>query len=258
MPVSDLKWDAGLDGCQVGGISVRRIADLESLPFPVGAIFPDQTVDITRSLTDRFGPLHIDPGTLEIFLSFHSFVIRTGAHTILVDLCVGNDKIRADRPQWHMRDGPFLTHLAAVGVTPEDVDFVMCTHLHADHVGWNTKRAGGEWVPTFANAEYLFAEKEYAYWRAEYDKNPPELLLHGSFEDSVLPVVAAGQATMVAGDHRVEAGIYLEPAYGHTPGNVVVHVEDGGDHAIVCGDAIHHPVQLAHPECSTNFCFCDS
>jgi glyoxylase-like metal-dependent hydrolase (beta-lactamase superfamily II) len=255
MANTDMKWDAQLDGCHVGGISIKRIADLESYPLPAGAIFPDQNDAIIRGLTDRFGPLHIDPGSLEIFLSFHSFVIRTDAHTILVDLCLGNDKIRADRPQWHMRSGPFLGNLAAAGVTPEDVDFVMCTHLHADHVGWNTKRADGEWVPTFPKAEYLFAEKEYAYWRAEYDKNPPEPLLYGAFEDSVLPVVAAGQATMVAGDHRVEAGIYLEPAYGHTPGNVVVHVEDGGDHAIVCGDAIHHPVQLAHPEWSTNFCF---
>ena len=255
MVASDLKWDARLDGCQVGGISVRRVADLESLPFPAGAIFPDQNDEIMQRLADQFGPLHIDPGSLEILLSFHTFVIRTAAHTILVDLCCGNDKIRSNRPQWHMRNGPFLDDLTAAGVAPEEVDFVMCTHLHADHVGWNTKRAGGDWVPTFPNAEYLFAEKEYAYWQAEYDLNPPEPLLHGSFEDSVLPVVAAGQATMVDGDHPVEAGVYLEPAYGHTPGNVVVHVEDGGDHAILCGDAIHHPVQLVHPGWSTNFCF---
>ncbi|MDP6843794.1 MAG: MBL fold metallo-hydrolase [Rhodospirillales bacterium] len=252
--INRFKWDAAADGCDVGSFSIKRIADLESIPFPHDALYPDPTIDDIRGLADKFGPEHFHPESLELLLSFHSFLIRTANHTILVDLCCGNDKNRPDRPAWHMRKGPFIEDLANLGASPEDVDYVLCTHLHADHVGWNTKHVDGRWTPTFPNAQYLFAEKEYAHWQSEYDKNPPEPLLYGSFEDSVLPVVAAGQATMVAGEHLLETGIYLEPAYGHTPGSVLVHIEDGGDHGLLCGDAIHHPVQLAHPEWSTNFC----
>jgi len=253
--MADLQWNADLDGCQVGAVSVRRVAELENIPFAASDIYADQSEDIIRGLKDIFGARHIDPKSLALLLSFHSFVVRSGGRTILVDACVGNHKARPTRPAWHLRDGAFLADLAAAGVAPEDVDVVLCTHLHADHVGWNTKLENGAWKPTFPNAEYLFAEKEYAHWKQQFDANPTEPLNYGSFEDSVLPVVAAGQATMVAGDHRVESGIYLEPAYGHTPGNVLVHLEGGGDHAILSGDVIHHLVQLAHPDWSTNFCF---
>jgi glyoxylase-like metal-dependent hydrolase (beta-lactamase superfamily II) len=180
--------------------------------------------------------------------------VRTGRYTILVDSCIGNDKDRPTRPKWHRRQGDFLTQLAAAGVTPDDVDFVMCTHLHADHVGWNTRLVNGAWVPTFPKAQYLIAEPEYAHWKRQHDSNPPEPVLHGSFADSVLPVVQAGQAVMVRMDHEVEAGLHLEPAVGHTPGNVVIHVQNEGRHAVLLGDVLHHPVQLAYPEWSTRFC----
>ncbi len=238
----------------IGQFTIDRLAELEDVPMPPNNMFPDATEAVLRAEQPRLGPRHID-ASLTLLLSFNSFVVRTGKHTILVDACIGNDKERVERPHWHRRKGPFLDHLAGLGVAPEQVDFVLCTHLHADHVGWNTKLVNGQWVPTFPKAQYLFAEAEYAHWKRCHDASPGEPLMHGSFADSVLPVVRSGQATMVAMNHRVQAGVQLEPAVGHTPGNVVLHIEDGGGHAVLLGDVMHHPIQLAHPEWSTHFCF---
>ena len=247
-------WNAKNESCQIGCSSINRIVDLESVPFGAEMIYPDATPTEIQKLAAEFGQQHFDAASLELLLSFHAFLVRTEKHTILVDLCCGNDKDRPTRPAWHMRDGPFLLNLAQVGVKPADVDFVMCTHLHADHVGWNTQLINGAWVPTFPNAEYLFAENEFQHWQYLHESNPPEPILYGSYIDSVLPVMESGQGKLVQSNYEVAAGIHTEAAYGHTPGNVIIHVEDDKDHAILCGDAIHHPVQLAHPEWSTNFC----
>jgi glyoxylase-like metal-dependent hydrolase (beta-lactamase superfamily II) len=247
-------WNATSESCQIGASSVHRIVDLENVSFAANLIYPDASPEEIRKLSADFSAQHFDPASLELLLSFHSFLVRTDQHTILVDLCCGNDKDRPTRQAWHMRNGPFLDNLAKAGAIPEDIDFVMCTHLHADHVGWNTQLVDGTWKPTFPNAEYLFAEKEFNHWQKIYESNPPEPVLYGSYVDSVLPVIDSGQAKLVQSNHEVAAGIHMEAAYGHTPGNVIIHVEDQNDHAILCGDAIHHPVQLAHPQWSTNFC----
>ncbi|MBT3915679.1 MAG: MBL fold metallo-hydrolase [Rhodospirillaceae bacterium] len=247
-------WDAKTDSCDVGSTSIRRVVDLESLPFAANMIYPDAVPSELQELSSRFGAQHFDQNSFDLLLSFHAFLVRNGKHTILVDLCCGNDKDRPTRPAWHMRNGPFLDNLAKAGVQPTDIDFVMCTHLHADHVGWNTQLIDGAWVPTFPKAQYLFAEKEFTHWQREHEKNPPEPVLYGSYLDSVLPVIDSGQAQLVKSNHQVDNGIHMEAAYGHTPGNVIIHVEDTDGHAILCGDAIHHPIQLAHPEWSTNFC----
>lgn len=236
-------------------ISISRVIDIDCVPFAANAIYPSATTEAMRRALAELGAAFIDPLSLDLLLSFHAFVIRTGQHTILVDTCVGNDKSRPARPAWHRRHGPFLADLAAIGVRPEAIDFVLCTHLHADHVGWNTRQVDGRWVPTFPRAQYLIAATEYNYWRERYSANPEAPLNYGSFEDSVLPVVRSGQAVMVGSDYAVETGINFEPAPGHTPGNLVIHVKDGGRHAVLCGDVLHHPVQLAHPDWSTRFCF---
>ena len=247
-------WNAERDGCQIGDIAIDRIVDLQHIPFAADLIYPDATPDILEELASRLDKVHFGERNTELCLSFHSYLVRTASQIILVDLCCGNNKNRPTRPHWHQRSGPFLENLASAGVTPEDVDIVMCTHLHADHVGWNTRLENNNWVPTFPNARYLFAEKEFKYWQALHDADPPEPVMYGSFEDSVLPVISSGQAEFVTGDHKIANGIYLEPAYGHTPGNVLIHAENNNKHAILCGDTIHHPVQLIHPEWSTNFC----
>jgi glyoxylase-like metal-dependent hydrolase (beta-lactamase superfamily II) len=236
-----------------GDFAISKIADMEQVLYPPQRMYPDATPEALRKLRDLLGPQLID-GELNMLLSFNCFVIKTGRNTIVVDSCIGADKERPTRPNWHRRTGPFLDDLQSLGVAPEKVDYVLCTHLHADHVGWNTRLVNGQWVPTFSNAQYVMAEVEYKYWKAQHDQNPPEPVLHGSFADSVLPVVAKGQAKMVPMNCEVVSGVHLEGAPGHTPGAVVINVESGGARASVCGDMLHHPVQVIHPEWSTNFC----
>jgi glyoxylase-like metal-dependent hydrolase (beta-lactamase superfamily II) len=191
-----------------------------------------------------------------VMMSFHSFVLRTPHHTILIDGCVGNGKERPARPMWHRQEGPYLERLTQAGVRPEEVDVVFCTHLHADHVGWNTRLStgpgAGRWVPTFPNARYVFARTEYEHWERLHRAG--EKPNHDSFADSVLPVMEARQADLVASDHEIESGIHLEAAYGHTPGTCLLHVKNRGAHGVFSGDVVHTPVQLADPSLSSRFC----
>ena len=238
---------------KIGRFTIGQIVELEEQKYKANAMLPDATQEGLREQSQRLGPRFIEPETLDLFLTFGCYVVRTGRHNILVDGCIGEDKERPTRPVWHRRKGPFLSILKSYGLTPEDIDVVLCTHLHADHVGWNTRLVNGKWVPSFPRARYLIAEPEYRHWKSQHDA-AKEPILHGSFADSVLPVVQSGQAVMVKPDHEVEAGVRLEPAFGHTPGNVVIHVEDGNARAVLLGDVMHHPVQVAYPEWSTNFC----
>jgi glyoxylase-like metal-dependent hydrolase (beta-lactamase superfamily II) len=188
-----------------------------------------------------------------LILSIHSYVVRTRHHTILVDTCVGNDKNRIHSRNWNRMQGPYLKSLEQVGnVKPEQVDYVLCTHINVDHIGWNTRWVNGEWIPTFPNARYVFVRKEWEFWKqkSERDKNAED----GSIVDSVTPVVEAGRAVFVEGDHAIDDQVFLEPTPGHTPGHVCVHVKGGRKEAIMSGDVMHHPVQIAEPHWSSIFC----
>jgi len=246
-------WNHKNANCKIGDFRIDRIVDIERLCYPYSSMIPDADPKVLMDLVEEMGPRLIDPDTLDLSLSFHAFLIRTNKHIILVDTCCGNEKQRPNRLDWHLRDGPFLNNLGAQGVKPEDVDIVMCTHLHADHVGWNTIMDNGEWVPTFPNAQYLFAETEYQFWSKE-QKNSSNPILMGSHKDSVLPVIQSGQATLVDSNYEIETGLNFEPAYGHTPGSIILHVEDRKHEAVVCGDVMHHPVQVRHPDWSSAFC----
>ena len=155
----DTFWNARKDSCNVGEISIKRIVDLEHVPFDPSLVFPDAKPEIIKKLTPQVGLQHFSDNNLDLLLSFHSFLIQTQKYNILVDTCCGNEKERPTRPFWHQRNGPFLDNLATVGLAASDIDFVLCTHLHADHVGWNTQLINGKWVPTFPNAQYLFSQK---------------------------------------------------------------------------------------------------
>lgn len=237
----------------VGTISIGRVADIERSRHPASRGFPTLTREALLGHAERLGPQLIDPETLELFLSFHTFVVRHGGTTLLVDTCVGNDKDRPSRPNWHRRQGDFLAKLVGAGVLPEEVDIVMCTHLHADHVGWNTRLVDGQWVPTFPNARYVMAEAEYKYLLDKLSREGTAAN-HSCYPDSVLPVVERGQAEMVGLSHRLSAGIYSEAVPGHTPGSMLIHLEDSGEHAVCIGDLIHHPFQLADPALPTGYC----
>jgi len=203
----------------------------------------------TRTARDRrFAD--VDRGLLR--MSFHSFVVRTPQGTLLVDSCVGNHKERPTLAEWHQQEFPYLQRLGEAGLTPADIDFVCCTHLHADHVGWNTRLENGRWVPTFTNARYLFADAEIAYWQQLHEKEPDNMYRR-VWDDSVLPVLLSGQAERVDSEAEILSGIRLRPAPGHTPGNVVIELNDGKARAIMTGDVVHHPVQIEQPDWCSNF-----
>ena len=176
-------------------------------------------------------------------MSIQSFVVKTPKHTILVDTCVGNNKQR-ENPSWSNLELPYLDSLRAIDLEPEDIDIVFCSHMHVDHVGWNTKLEDGKWVPTFPNARYLFTQKEWDYWKA---KPAAQTFNHACIDDSVSPVVDSGQAEFVSGDHGIDQETWLEFAPGHTPGHAVLHLSSNDNNAVLAGDIMHHPVQVAEP-----------
>jgi glyoxylase-like metal-dependent hydrolase (beta-lactamase superfamily II) len=238
-----------------GDIVVDRVVECEGPFAALDFLLPDIDAEVLDEAGWWLRPRFIEPGTDQVVMSFHSLVVRTPRMTVLVDACVGNDKERPARPGWHRRRSDYLQRLAALGLAPDDIDVVMCTHLHADHVGWNTSLADGRWVPTFPRARYLFARREFDYWNDAVTKHAgTEPLNHGSFEDSVLPVVAAGLAELVDDGFEIDHGLVLEAAPGHTPGNVVMKIGQSNTDAVLTGDVLHTAVQLARPHVSSRFC----
>ena len=238
---------------KLGDLEIHRAIESEVPIFDTFTFFPDATRDVVEANKDWLMPRYIDPKTIEIILCIQSYIIKTSHHTILVDTCVGNHKSRPARPSWHMQNAPFIEELANVGVHPEEVDFVLCTHLHVDHVGWNTKLVDGRWVPTFQNAKYIFSRNEYELWESRHE-NGAAVPVPLVYEDSVLPIVEAGQAIIVEDTHQIDDGMWLEPAPGHTPGHVMLNLKSREETALMSGDAIHHPIQLIRPEWSSRAC----
>ena len=238
---------------KLGDLEIHRAIESEVPIFDTFTFFPDATRDVVEANKDWLMPRYIDPKTIEIILCIQSYIIKTSHHTILVDTCVGNHKSRPARPSWHMQNAPFIEELANVGVHPEEVDFVLCTHLHVDHVGWNTKLVDGRWVPTFPNAKYIFSRNEYELWESRHE-NGAAVPVPLVYEDSVLPIVEAGQAIIVEDTHQIDDGMWLEPAPGHTPGHVMLNLKSREEAALMSGDAIHHPIQLIRPEWSSRAC----
>jgi glyoxylase-like metal-dependent hydrolase (beta-lactamase superfamily II) len=238
---------------RIGDFEVHKIAEYEGPFISPETFFPDFDPEAVRANPDHLGARLIDEATGHLLFSFHTFIVKTERHTILIDSCLGNDKERPTRPQFHRLRTPYIADLAKVGVKVEDVDYVMCTHLHWDHVGWNTRLENGRWVPTFPNARYIMASREFAHWEGVHrsGEDTPHRL---AFEDSVLPVVRTGQSVLVDDDYAVEDGFWFEGAPGHTPGNVVIHARSHDDQAVFMGDVIHHPLQLLKPEWSTLAC----
>ena len=231
---------------QFGDVTVHRIIEDES-PFEEAQRFlPDLTDELLAENRGWLEPAALEPGTGKLVFCFQSYIVQTPHHTVLIDTCVGNDKHRPGRGSWHQKKDPrYLRSLAAAGFALADIDVVMCTHLHVDHVGWNTRLENGAWVPTFPKARYLFAARELEYWTAQHARAP---LAH--FGDSVLPIVAAGRADTVRSDHALGDHIRLQPTPGHTPDHFAVQIGRNQTDAVVTGDLIHSPIQARYPELS--------
>jgi glyoxylase-like metal-dependent hydrolase (beta-lactamase superfamily II) len=237
------------DITRVGDITVHRIVEQEYAFMPALEMLPGLTPELlaeNRAWMESSAALDKDAW---LILCFQSYVLRTPHHVILVDSCVGNDKRRPTRPKWNMKsDDVYMTRLAAAGFSVEDIDFVLCTHLHPDHVGWNTRLENGRWVPTFPNARYVFGAQEFAYWTEMNAK--AEVL---NFSDSVLPIVEAKRADLVASDHALGDLVRLMPTPGHTPNHVAVAFGRDGADGVIPGDLIHSPLQARYPELSVTF-----
>jgi glyoxylase-like metal-dependent hydrolase (beta-lactamase superfamily II) len=233
----------------VGDLTIHRAIEQEVPFFPALELLPQLTPELlaeNRAWLRQAGAM--DEADV-LILCFQSYIIRTPHHTILVDSCIGNDKQRPARPKWHMKtDDTYMRALAAAGVTPVDIDYVMCTHLHVDHVGWNTRLENGRWVPTFPKARYVFGKAEYDYWSEQNKKAevPP-------FADSVLPVVEADRADIVGNDFAIGDHVRILPTPGHTPGHVAFTFGKGKDSAVFSGDLMHTPLQTLYPELSPKF-----
>jgi glyoxylase-like metal-dependent hydrolase (beta-lactamase superfamily II) len=176
-----------------------------------------------------------------ISLRVQAFVIEVDGLVVLVDPCVGNGKVRS-LPFWHDKSWPFLERLAAVGISPDGVDMVIHTHLHADHVGWDTRRDGDTWVPTFNRARHLYTAADLEFARTSGMDG------EDVYGDSIAPVLDAGLADIVEPESDLGHGLTLKPTPGHTPGHVSLWVASGDEHALITGDFLHHPVQFAEPD----------
>lgn len=224
---------------KVGKVRITKIVELET-QGSTRFILPSATNEENRKLPWLIPHFANEEGRLK--MSIHSLVVETPSRRIVVDTGLGNDKEGRGFPAWNNRQGPFLETMRQAGFAPESIDTVLCTHLHVDHVGWNTRLVGGRWLPTFANARYLFGKTEYEYWRDHSDE--PEKA--AVFDDSVKPVVDAGKADLVASDARICEEVTLIPTPGHSPGHMSVHIKSDGEQALLTGDATHHPCQMAH------------
>ncbi len=240
----------------LGGVTVDKIVENEHLwldPFWLFHNIDQQTIDRNLSWMPEF---LFDRAANRISLSFHSFLIRSGGRNILVDTCVGNHKEREGTPFWNqLKSERYMSNLARHGLTPTDIDMVMCTHLHVDHVGWNTQLENGRWVPTFPNARYIFGREEFEDHAARQTASAAPIN-RGSWHDSVLPVMEAGLGELVEFDFTealdLEERITLVPTPGHTPGHFCVNVEGRNGEGLITGDAIHHPIQLNEPHLVNN------
>ena len=196
-----------------------------------------------------------------------AFVVETPDHLIVVDTCIGDDKPRLTLPEWNLLQSGFMNRFQDAGFEPESVTHVLCTHLHVDHVGWNTYWTGTDWAPTFPNAHYLFADNEFEFWSKQREIPPGDLAdatnphkrgaiafdldMRETHKDSIQPILDAGLAKIVTQDYRLSNEIRFVPTPGHTPGHVAICIESQGETAIITGDCIHHPCQIAKPSWST-------
>lgn len=252
----------------VGDTAITRIDELSLAAFQFGTLYPGADPEALERQRARLEAGSFDSTTGTFIQSIHSWLVRTPRHTILIDTATGNDKIRPDIPPLHRLNEPYLARLAAAGVTPEEVDYVLLTHVHADHVGWNTRLVDGRWVPTFPNATYIFSRAEQAYGEslangAEPAEAPNPALgpalrkpADRVYDDSVRPVIDAGLARLVAVDgSEVLDGISLIPTPGHSVDHASIRLVSRGEKALFAGDVMHHPLQVYEP--SLNSCFCE-
>ena len=226
---------------QVGRVKITRIVEMD-LPVPREAM-RQATPEALRQSPWLY-PHFVSEDDSILRLSIHALLVEAPGLKLVVDTCIGNDRPREITGGEPLAT-PFLQHLEEVGWSRDSVDAVVCTHLHTDHVGWNTMLENGRWTPTFPKARYLIGRQEYAFW-SDYDDDEQQAML----SDSVKPIFDAGLVQLVELDHVISPEVRLTPSIGHTPGHVSVMIESEGERAAITGDMAHHPCQMAHTDWS--------
>ena len=235
----------------VGDVTVEAVVEVSGPRIPAAMLLPAaERTEIEAHIPWMTPDLYV-PATHMFSMVRQAYVVRTAHHTILIDTCVGEHKDRTNE-RFRLTETPWPANFNALGITYDDIDIVMCTHLHVDHVGWNTRLEDGRWVPTFPNARYLFGKTEMETYRAAIAEAPdPDGPIYA---DSILPVIEAGQAEIVADDFELSDGLWFEMTPGHTEGHICIHLQNTGGHAVFSGDLMHHPIQVREPQ--WNSCFC--
>ncbi|MEU8493701.1 MBL fold metallo-hydrolase [Pseudonocardia alni] len=240
---------------ELGDVQVTRVMEFsDTTPMTTDVFFPNSKPEEWQRHASVLDPDHWDAKTDLTRAATQTWVLRSEGKTILIDTGAGNGKYRPLQPIWSYMDTDYLGNLAAAGVGPEDVDIVVNTHLHDDHVGWNTRLEGRDWVPTFPNATYLMPQRDFEYWKPENLHNTK--FGRGNqnvYEDSIDPVIEAGLVTTWDESHVIDANLRLELAPGHTPGASIIHLESAGERAIFAGDLLHGAIQVHEPH--INSCF---
>jgi glyoxylase-like metal-dependent hydrolase (beta-lactamase superfamily II) len=229
---------------KVGKVKITKIVELETIGS-TRFILPLASNEEIRKLPWLIPHFATEEGRLK--MSIHALVVETPTRRIVVDTGLGNDKEGRNVPTWNNRSGPFLQTMTKAGFPPDSIDTVLCTHLHVDHVGWNTTLIDGQWAPTFANARYLFGKSEYEHWR-DHSVEPDKAAV---FNDSVKPIAEAGKADLVASDFRLCDEISLIATPGHSPGHMSILIQSDGEQGLLMGDVAHHPCQMAHLDWSS-------
>ena len=238
---------------KLGDVTVTRIEETHGPIMPADAFFPGLPEQAWREHRDDLVPDHLGDDSM-VRVAMQTWLLRSEGRTILIDTVVGNDKERPAVEPWHRQNVDYLGRLAAAGVRPEDVDLVVNTHLHVDHIGWNTRLVDGAWVPTFPNATYLMPAVDFRYWNPAENPEVENGVNQNAYADSIAPVHAAGQVQLWEDEHRIDWHLRLEAAPGHTPGHAVVVLESGDDRALFAGDIVHTPLQLHETDHSSCFC----
>ncbi|MGB6450853.1 MAG: MBL fold metallo-hydrolase [Steroidobacteraceae bacterium] len=233
---------------QIGDVKVARIVEVNAFEDDMKMLLKEGTPEFVQSF--KWLRPHFATPAGKMLISFQCFVLASRDRRVMIDTCIGNDRKREFEVFCNLKTS-FLEDLATAGFPASSINTVLCTHLHFDHVGWNTRLVEGRWVPTFPGARYLFGKREWEHWQHLERTGGYHDLTH--MTDSIQPILDAKLADFVGSDHRITDEVWLEPSPGHTPGHVSVHISSRGQEAVITGDMIHHPVQLAVPDLHGNF-----
>jgi glyoxylase-like metal-dependent hydrolase (beta-lactamase superfamily II) len=238
----------------IGDVRVRRIEEMLGPAAPAQDFFREFSENEFAPHVHWLAPRFYEPESGKLVQSIHSWLLRTAHHVVLIDACSGNHKPRPGMARYDMLETPYLDRLKAAGVAPEEVDIVMCTHLHVDHVGWNTRLEDGRWVPTFPNARYVMSRLEHDFWSERARQAATMQALKNVYNDSVLPIVESGRALMFDDTYALDDSLTVIQAPGHTPGQVRVDLRSREQNAVFCADVLHNPVQVPLWHWNTIFC----